>query len=743
MKYFYFLFALLSLSNVQSQIINIPDGTFKAKLLSATATVGAVYFIAKDINENNMKIDVNSNGEIEVSEAQAVYYLKLQDYNISNLSGIEFFTNLVYLDVAYNNLTNLNATALTDVYYLDLEGNNLSSLNINGLVNLRGLRYGGNNLPNYNLSQFTQLTELKCQNTGTTFLDVSALTELEFLVCRNNSIQTLDLTNCTKMKSVFCENNLITNLSIANFLEFYSLKCAYNPLVTLDLKFGLPLTSNAVNNIDITNCPSLQYICVDEYNTNSIKNKVASLGYSDCEVNSYCSFTPGENFQSISVGATFDSDANGCTAADINYPYIKYTISNGTTSESTHSDQNGNYVFFAQAGTHTVTPILENPTYFTVAPASITFDVSDFTNLVAQNFCLTRVEDHKDLAVTLLPITPARPGFNSSYVLVYKNKGNIIESGSVTLAFDDSVIDLVSSSPSYSTLAANNVTWNFSDLHPFESRSIEITYNINSPMEVPSVNIGDQLSFTAEIFPYSDDEIPFDNSSGLKQIVVGSLDPNDKTCIEGATISPALVGEYVHYVIRFENTGTYSAENIVVKDLIDTSKFDVTTLVPIASSHNFVTRINNNKVEFIFENINLPFDDANNDGFVAFKIKTKPTLVLGDTFSNTASIYFDYNFPIITNTETTTIAALGKQDFEFGNFLTLYPNPTTETIHLKKLAAISVSSISIYNMLGQQLIVIPNANSIEFVDVSSLGIGNYFLKIQSDKGASIAKFVKQ
>ncbi len=58
----------------------------------------------------------------------------------------------------------------------------------------------------------------------------------------------------------------------------------------------------------------------------------------------------------------------------------------------------------------------------------------------------------------------------------------------------------------------------------------------------------------------------------------------------------------------------------------------------------------NNKVEFIFENINLPFDDANNDGFVAFKIKTKSSLVLGDTFSNSANIYFDYNFPIVTNT---------------------------------------------------------------------------------------------
>lgn len=56
--------------------------------------------------------------------------------------------------------------------------------------------------------------------------------------------------------------------------------------------------------------------------------------------------------------------------------------------------------------------------------------------------------------------------------------------------------------------------------------------------------------------------------------------------------------------------------------------------------------IKENNVEFVFENINLPFDNAANDGYVSFKVKTRPTLVGGDLFSNTANIYFDYNYPI-------------------------------------------------------------------------------------------------
>lgn len=77
-----------------------------------------------------------------------------------------------------------------------------------------------------------------------------------------------------------------------------------------------------------------------------------------------------------------------------------------------------------------------------------------------------------------------------------------------------------------------------------------------------------------------------------------------------------MIGKYVDYLIRFENTGTYAAENVVVKDIIDTKRFDVSTLQNHRCSHEVYTRIEGNKVEFIFENIQLPFDDANNDGYI-------------------------------------------------------------------------------------------------------------------------------
>jgi hypothetical protein len=316
-----------------------------------------------------------------------------------------------------------------------------------------------------------------------------------------------------------------------------------------------------------------------------------------------------------------------------------------------------------------------------------------------------------------------------------------VENGSISLTFDDTRLDYVAANPVYNSSAVNNFTWNYSNLQPFESREIGIVFNVNSPMEIPAVNNGEVMNYTTTITTANTDETPLDNTFTLDQTVVGSYDPNDKKCLQGTTITPTEVGKYVHYVIRFENTGTFPAENIVVKDMIDLAKFDIATLVPLKSSHDFFTRINGNKVEFIFENINLDFNNATNDGYVVFKIKTKPTLVVGNTFTNNANIYFDYNFPITTNTYTTTVAALSNQDFDFGTYFTLYPNPTKDVLNIQTKQDVAINSVEIYNQLGQ--IVMATTNAVNSVDVANLASGTYFVKVNTEKGSANAKFVKE
>jgi hypothetical protein len=73
----------------------------------------------------------------------------------------------------------------------------------------------------------------------------------------------------------------------------------------------------------------------------------------------------------------------------------------------------------------------------------------------------------------------------------------------------------------------------------------------------------------------------------------------------------------------------------------------------------------------------------------------------------------------------------------------MYPNPSKEILTIKSGFEIVMKSISIYNVLGQLVLVVPNAGEEMNIDVSKLNNGTYVVKINSDKGMSSTKFVKQ
>lgn len=846
MKKLYPLLALaLTVLTSNAQIVNIPNATFRTKLLAANQYNS----IAVNNLGQSIKIDANSDGQIQESEALAVYELRVNNSNISNLTGIESFTNLRYLDCGQNQLSSLNVTSLTNLNQLFCRINQLSSLNVSNMpnlkvlncyqnlltsltitndflleelyisenqiqsidltsfINLKNLWIGNNpytspinlnplvNLENLsieditnpamiplndsNMPLFVNLTQLStnnsvgisnlhynlipnleilaCQNTGLTSLDFIP-TDLKVFNCPVNNLTSMNLTQFQDLEFLTIGQNPIASITFGNHPNLHSISASQIPLTDFDVS-GLPalnwlsLSFNpTLNSLNIKNgipttcylmgCPNLNYICTDDNELTTIQNTITQFGYTNCQVNSYCSFTPGGDFYTIQGNNRYDIDNTGCDDNDINYPSLKLAFTNGTTSGNLIANASGSYSIPVLAATHSITPLVENPNYFTVSPPTTTVTFPTATSPFIRDFCITANGTHNDLEVALFPIGPARPGFDAHYKIIYKNKGTHIQNGTINLWYPDVVVDFISANPTISGTGSNTLNWDFANLQPFETREISFTVNINSPVETPPVLAGNILYYVATAIGATD-ETPDDNTSTLMQSVVNSFDPNDKTCVEGQNLPIDRVGQYVHYIIRFENTGTFAAENIVVKDIIDTTKFDIATLVPLSGSHPFVTRvINTNQVEFIFENINLPFDDANNDGYVAFKIKTKPTLVPGNTFSNSASIYFDYNAPIVTDTYSTTVYnPLSNDNFNFNSDFSLSPVPTKNTLTITSKETISISSISIYNTLGQLVQV--NTNPNETIDVSALQSGSYFIKIISDKGSTTGKFIKE
>ncbi len=780
MKNYYLLLFLLFGLFGKAQIVNFPDANFKTILLQASTSNQIASTEIPDFNgvTTYHQIDINNNGEIELSEALAIKYLNVDSSNITNLTGIEAFfnleslscksgqisslnilslTNLRILRCDENQLTSLNISGLTNLTSLICDGNQLTSLNVSGLTNLEFLSCSSNNLTSLNVSGLTDLEHLWCEYNQLSFLDVSGLTNLYYLKCYYNQLLSLNVSGSNNLNYLECFNNQLSSLNVSGSNNLYYLACMDNQLTSLDVSGISDLKrifceNNQLTQLNIKNGnsnweglnfnsnPNLQYVCSDEEDIALVQQKIVDYGYANCHVNSYCSFTLGGQFYTIQGQNKFDDENDNCDVTDNFIPSFKYSITDGTTTGSIISNNSGLYSILVQAGSYTITPILENPSYFNVSPTNVVVSFPTQASPVTENFCLIPNGEIHDVEISIIPISVARPGFDCNYKIIYKNKGNQVENGTINLAFDDTIFDFVSSSLATSTQTIGNLNWNYSNLQPFETRSITVVLNLNSPMETPAVNSGDILNYTATNTIANTDEILSDNTFVLNQTVVNSYDPNDKTCLQGNYVGPDKIGEFVHYMIRFENTGTFPAQNIVVKDMIDTAKFDVVSLVPLHASHNYFTKITGNKVEFIFENINLPFDDANNDGYVAFKIKTVPTLVVGNTFSNSANIYFDYNFPIVTNTATTTIAALSNPSFDFATYFSLYPNPATNELNINLKSAIEINSIQIYNTIGQ-LVTVQTGNALK-VDVSNLKIGNYFIKINTNEGFSTSQFIK-
>lgn len=442
---------------------------------------------------------------------------------------------------------------------------------------------------------------------------------------------------------------------------------------------------------------------------------------------------------SISGNVRFDLLGDGCTETDPLLSGILVVATDNAGTNATFTQENGHFqIYTTEEGTVT-TRVASQADYYAPSPATF---VSNFTgqgNADEVNFCVEPIGDIHDLSVSFYPIRLTRPGFNTYYQIVYRNAGNTLLSGSVSFEFDSSKLSYLGASQTVSSQTANTVTFNFTGLYPFESRTITLEFYAFAP---PATNAGDVLTPTAAINPLTGDYIPSDNVFSSSQIVVSSYDPNDVTCLEGDQVLIADADNYLHYLIRFQNTGTAAAETVRVDNVLD-NKLDWTTMKLESLSHpGWVTIHNGSEVSFHFDNINLADstnDEPNSHGFIAYKIKPLNNVVLGDIIHNTASIYFDFNPAVVTNTAATTfVDTLSVIDFE-ADTVSVYPNPTNGILNI--VSKVSIETIELFNQLGQLVLSGKNGSMI---DVSSLSQGVYLMTLKDVSGTtSVKRIVKK
>jgi uncharacterized repeat protein (TIGR01451 family) len=357
------------------------------------------------------------------------------------------------------------------------------------------------------------------------------------------------------------------------------------------------------------------------------------------------------------IKGTLYVDQNSNGVKDNGEPYFSDAIvtSKSTTDSVSSIPANGLFINNVGVGNYRTAVNLNKP-YYTIVPSSITSNFSTVFNVDSISFALQPIVGINDLQVNLLSTSIARPGFNATYTMVYKNSGTLTQSGEVLLK-PDSRLTLISSSPSYTNIIGDTLRWTFSNLQPPSPNEIQLVFHIAAP---PSANIGDILTSIAIINPVNGDVTPLDDTAVLKQRLRGAVDPNDKIESNGGIIGSDYItqGKYLNYTIRFQNTGTDTAFSVIVRDTLD-NKLNWSTFEMVTASHPYTVSITNqNKIEWTFSNINLPDSNINeplSHGYLSYRVKPKSTAVVGDVINNLASIYFDYNLPVATNNALTLV----------------------------------------------------------------------------------------
>lgn len=537
------------------------------------------------------------------------------DTNLNSLSSITTVGGKVTIRVE-------NIKDLTGLSALKTVGNSfqidscylLESLNgINSLTNIGGLTISYNR----KLTNLSALNQISTLNNGLSIVSNASLNSL---------------TGLNNLKSIKKFLNIISN----------DILTSINDLSGSEINNVDNLTIESNQNLSL--CQELN-ICNYLYGSGTYSISRNAQGCNDFnQLIESCNL----KWKNLIKGSLkIDFDNNGCGANDRPIGNVMVTAVSESAIYSTFTNANGEYRMFVPKGNYTIqgTYNLKN---FTLQPLSAIASFSGIGSEKTVNFCASANQIFNDVNVTFFPLRSPRPGFDIYYRIVYSNRGTTTMNGTVDFTFDETKMSFINSEVPIQSQKGNVLSWDYTNLYPFQSREIIVKFNVFTP---PTVIGDDILHLTSSISPINQDSTPSDNSFSINNLVVNSYDPNDKTVLQGNTILIQNIGEYLNYVVRFQNTGSASAINVRIEDLLE-SKLDPNTFQLISMSHEGRVQLKNNLVEFIFDNINLPdnkSDETNSHGYVSFKIKPKNNVVFGNTIQNNASIYFDFNAPIITN----------------------------------------------------------------------------------------------
>lgn len=472
---------------------------------------------------------------------------------------------------------------------------------------------------------------------------------------------------------------------------------------------------------------------------------------------SICGFNFGiANTNGAIAGHVFyDNNNNGIMDGnESGIPYQTVHIGNYTV----WTNSSGYYFLYVPLGTYSISYTLgSNFNGYTLTTASPQTEVVANAGVTygGHNFGIYLANGTINLGVGLDPHTTVTPGFPAWYDIDVCNYGNVPTGATVTLYYD-SYLSLNYSTPS---AASNNTTnnymvWNLPSIAPGACTSIWVSFQASTsvPLGYPALNLV-MVDPTA-----GTDAYPANNVDTTHQITVGSWDPNNKLVTRTNTNIMDEQYEFgidsdqeLNYTVNFQNTGTAPAVNVIVEDVISANA-DLSSFQLISTSHNCVVSMNGNNVTYQFPGIMLP-DSTNNEpqshGYIKYKVNALSTLNIGDQVSDFASIYFDFNAPVITNYATVTIVGITAMGESQSSNFSVVPVPVKEQAQLRlqssgsasvKVEIIGIDGKAVETVFEGQL----NAGRhLLNMNCAQLSNGLYFVRISQQDAVQVQKFAVQ
>lgn len=682
----------------KAQYVTIPDPHLAAELALNYPNC---------INGNQLDISC-----IDIPTATSIMLL---DDQITNLDGIQYFTNLQEL-YCWGLSVSVISSLPNSVTYLELADMNISSLSVFP-PNLETIVFN-----TCNMSAFPQLP--------------NSLEEIYFLHGNLTGIITLP----DSLRIFDCQDNYIT--AFTNFPStLTSLHCGDNDISCF------PAFPSGLQTISLVGNP---FHCLPNYlpvmNTTLLSYPLCVYGDQTTNPNG-C--PDGNGIAGKLYGdTTNDCQFNSYEPLYKNIP-LKLYDSGGNFLMQTYSTTSGLYGLSSGVGNFKVElDTLDRP--YTVDCATPGIDSS--FSLSASNPFISGVDfsikcnQELDLGIqsvmflgVVFPGDPHTLKINAGDLSQWYNLNCLTgHSGVLDVIIHGNASYLSPKNGAFTpVVSGDTLHYSISDFGTIDN---SMAFNIILQTDT-TAQIGDSICVTIQINSAANEINIQNNTYDFCYAVGASYDPNKKE-VYPVNVEPAYE-DWFTYTVHFQNTGTSPAHNILLLDTLDTN-LNHETFQVINYSHENTTTLANGVVKFKFMNIMLPdsvSDPTGSMGFIQYRVKPKPALPAGTQINNTAYIYFDYNSPIVTNTTVNSfVSPLSiNSTNNSGVKVQVFPNPTSGSFTVKGKA---IKSIRVSNLLGLELQNKQVNDNYSEIDLTNLPNGMYLLQIETETGRATELVIK-